>query len=322
MSDILYPKPHKIDSGHLDVGDGHEIYYEVSGNPLGYPVVYLHGGPGAGFSGQEHRFFDPEYYRVILFDQRGAGRSLPYAETKHNSPETLIADINRLRKHLDIGSWAVSGGSWGSALALLYTIKYPQHVHRLLLRGVFFADARGAKHIIEENGGAASTQPKYFEQYAHAPFVPETARQNLTQMYHDVFEYGDEKTQIDAAMRFDLWDTSIAYAQINENALKAIKRNPRRSLALTKLFFHFTVNHYLKKDYKKHIIDNLDLLAKMPIDIVHGECDWICPVDNAYELKQRCPHANLNVVLGAGHTMADPLIKEAFVERLDLWRDE
>ncbi len=322
MSEFLYPKPHKIEADHLDVGHDHQIYYEVSGNPDGVSIVHLHGGPGAGFSGREHRFFDPDYYRIILFDQRGAGRSLPYAETKHNSPETLIVDIHKLRKHLNIGSWAVSGGSWGSSLALLYATKYPQNVDRLLLRGVFFADARGSRHIIEANGGAAAIQPKYFEQYAYAPYVPESARQNLTQMYHDVFAYGDEKTQIDAAMRFDLWDTSIAYAQLNEKALQSIKRNPRRSLALAKLFFHFTVNYYIKNDYKKEILDKLDLLAKMPIDIVHGECDWICPVDNAYELKRKCPHANLNIVLGAGHTMADPLIKQAFIETLNNWRHE
>ena len=321
MSDLLYPKPSNVHSGHLEVSDGHELYYEISGNPDGFPVLYLHGGPGAGFSGAEHRYFDPDYYQVIIFDQRGAGRSLPYAETKNNSPEHLVADIEVLRKFLRLSNWSIAGGSWGSCLALLYATKYPNLVNRLMLRGIFYGDIKGAKHIIEKDG-AATIQPEYFEQYAHAPFVPESARHNLTQMYHDVFEYGDEKTQIDAAMRFDIWDTSIAYVQPNKKAIQNIRRNPGRSLALTKLFFHFTVNHYAKRDYKKDIFKKIETLKDIPIDIIHGECDWICPVANAYELKQKCPHANMNIVLGAGHTMADPEIRDSVIQTLNRWVEE
>ncbi len=319
VSKLLYPKPTHIDCGHLDVGDHHHLYYEVSGAENGYPVIYLHGGPGAGCSGQEHRFFDPDYFKIILFDQRGAGRSLPYASTDHNSPESLVEDIEALRQYLKLPSFALAGGSWGSCLAMLYTLKYPQYVRRLVLRGIFFGDGRGAKHIIEENG-AASVQPEYFEQYAYAAFIPENARHNLTQMYYDIFQYGDEDTQIEAAMRFDIWDTSIAYAAPNRKAIQSIKRNPRKSLALTKLFFHFTVNFFLKHDYKADILQKINLLQNLPIDIIHGECDWICPVDNAYELKRYCPHADLNIVLGAGHTMADPLIRDTFIKTLNGWR--
>ncbi len=321
MSDELYPKPENVESGHLDVGDGHQIYYEVSGNDDGYPVVYLHGGPGAGISGMEHRYFDTSFYKVILFDQRGAGKSLPYAEVEHNSPEHLIADIEKLRKHLGITTWAVCGGSWGSTLAMLYATKHPERVRRLLLRGIFFGDYKSSLYIIESDG-AASIQPEYFQQYAEAPYVPEAARHNLVQAYHDILMYGDRETQIEAAMRFHVWDASIAYAQVNKKVLEGIRRHPEQSLALSKLFFHFVLDSYAKHDYKKQILDHIEVLQRMPIDIIHGECDWICPVENAQELKARCPNANLNIVPGAGHTMADELIWRAFIQTLDRWKEE
>lgn len=320
-SDNLHPKPEYVEKDYLDVGDGHEIYYEVSGPEDGYPILYLHGGPGAGTSGAEHRYFDTSFYKVILFDQRGAGKSKPYAETNDNSPEHLLSDIENLRKHLDISSWAICGGSWGSTLGLLYATKYPQHVTRMLLRGIFFGDYRGSLHIIEAHG-AASIQPEYFQQYAEAPYVPEAARHNLTQAYHDILMYGDKETQIEAAMRFDIWDNSIAYAQPNTKALDFIRRNPERSLGLSKLFFHFVVNHYAHKDYKHQIISKLEVLQKMPIDIIHGECDWICPVENAIELKRRCPNANLNIVLAGGHTVGDPIIKQEIIDTLERWKEE
>lgn len=315
---MLHPLPENIESGYLPVGNRHKLYYEVSGNPEGVPILYLHGGPGGGISGREHQYFNPEKYKIILLDQRGAGKSTPYASTNHNSPEYLIEDLERLRRHLDIKNWIVTGGSWGSCLALLYTIKYPKRAKRLLLRGLFFGDLKGAQYIIEE-WGAAQTQPKYFEQYARAPFVPKDAQSNLTKMYYEIFEMGTRATQLNAALRFNLWDTSIAYREINEDALEAVRADKKKSLALAKLFFHFTVNAFALNDYKGRIFSKETLLKNIRVDIVHGECDWICPVQNAYEFKALCPHASVNIVPGGGHTMADPLIRDAFIETIENW---
>ncbi|MCB9965085.1 MAG: prolyl aminopeptidase [Rhodospirillales bacterium] len=321
MHKRLYPKPTDVTSGFLDVGNGHRLYYEVSGPPDGFPVLYLHGGPGAGCSGQEHRYFDPSFYRVILMDQRGAGKSTPYAETAHNSPEFLLQDIETLRKHLHIQKWAIAGGSWGTCLALLYAVKHPQHVLRLLLRGLFFGDPAGARHLAEE-GGASAIQPKYFEQYAHAPFIPPEARHNLIMAYHDILTFGDAPTRLEAAKRFDLWDTSIAFAHLNEPVLKTIENNPEGSLALATLFFHYARHYYTDSHLKGKIFAGKHALDDMLIDVIHGECDWICPVENAYEFKKYVPHANLTVILAGGHSMGDPLIRDAFVTTLNRWQDE
>ncbi|AXR07256.1 MULTISPECIES: prolyl aminopeptidase [Alteromonadaceae] len=274
----MYPQTDPYDSGYLDVGDGHELYYAQYGNPNGEAAVYVHGGPGGGCSYNEQRYFDPHYFRVILFDQRGAGKSKPYACTDHNSIRHLVNDLEMLRHHLDIARWNLVGGSWGSALSLFYALEHPQFVKRMLLRGIFLADLEGSLHIIED-GGANRYRDDYFAQYRD--LVPEDERQQgLVRPYYRLLTQGTEEQALEAATRFHLWDKAIANYNIDQQGLTEIANNREDNLAISRLFFHFVVNEY-SADNKIHLLSGQDTLKDIPLDIVHGQEDYICPVANA-----------------------------------------
>lgn len=309
-----------FEKGYIGVGGGHSLYFERHGNPHGIPVVWLHGGPGGGCSFNEHKYFNLDHYDLLIFDQRGAGKSTPFASTEENSIDLLIDDIEVLRRHFKHKSWHVAGGSWGSALALLYTLKYPKSVDRLLLRGIFFADRKGAYHIIEPDGAAARFQHmKWFQDYRD--LIPEAERaQGLMIPYYNRLTKGDRDVAVEAALRFMLWDTAICTLEPCQDFLDKIQADPQASLALSRIYFHYIVHEF--DDANRNKI--LDGFAKLdiPVDIVHGMQDWICPVENAQALHRACRNSNLKILENCGHSMIEPAMQQAFRLISDRWAEE
>lgn len=303
--------PELFDTGFLDVGDGHRLYYEQSGNPAGEPALYLHGGPGGGSHPAMRGFFNQEHYRVILFDQRGAGRSTPQGSTEHNTPSDLIADIEKIRLHLGIEKWLVAGGSWGSALSLFYALAHPQRVTALVLSGIFFADQKGARWLAEE-GGASEIMPEWFAPYRD--FIPPEQRAGgLGAAYHRIMEGGDPAMIREAARRFALWDTAILHFDLPLERLKEVEDAPEEFIPLSKIYFHYMV-HYFRDENKARILAGVRSLAHVPCDIIHGRYDLICPVRGAFELHQAFPGSRLHILDKTGHTAREPAIAAKILE--------
>jgi proline iminopeptidase len=311
----LYPEQQPYESGYYDVGGGHLLAFNRYGNPSGKPVVYLHGGPGAGTS-WEYKLFHPDHYNILLFDQRGAGASTPYAEIKNNSIEDLVTDIEKLRVETNVEQWSIAGGSWGSALGMFYAAKYPKRVSRMLLRGIFFADSIGAKHIIEADGAAARHRNLVFD--AYEKFIPENERRNgLMLPYYNRLMLGNAEGAVEAAWLFDRWDTSIASIEPKPEWLADIDANPMASLALSRLFFYYSV-HYFHEQNHPYLLNAMKQLD-VPVAIIHGRQDHICPVENAAELHAVCKNSSLDIIENCGHTMAELGLRKAFLSITDGW---
>lgn len=315
----MYPPVKPYRSGYLNVGQGHRLYWEESGNPDGAPVVDLHGGPGGGCEPFHRRFFDPKHYRIILFDQRGAGRSKPHACLRDNSIPLLVGDIERLRTSLGIERWFVSGGSWGSALGMYYAIAHPERVIRMMLRGIFFADMAGALDLVERD---RPEQNEYWSQFADWPPVQAARKEKgLFGAYHDILADGPHDLAQEAGIRFYLWDVSIATWRLNEKLLAHARAEPHVALALSRIFFSFAAREY-RDGNRDFLLQGMARLRDIPVDIVHGENDLICHVREAYALKEACPWARLHALPRTGHARIEPAMKKTIVEITDRWRGE
>lgn len=313
----MYPEIEPYSTGFLNVGDGHTLYYEECGNPEGTPLVFLHGGPGGGINPTLRRFFNPEKCRIILFDQRGAGKSTPYASIEHNSIERLISDIEQLRQTLCINKWIVYGISWGSALAQLYTVAHPERVTTLILCGTSFADKTGVSWLTEENG-ASELMPEWFEPYRN--FIPETSRaqKTLLQAYTEIVlnPNEDEQTKKEAVKRFMVWDTALLSFEPPYELIKEIENKPEDWIALCTLFLYFATHHY--RDENKEIIFNAaQNLGHIPCHIIHGRYDLICPVKKAFDLHKNWKNSTLYIVEKAGHRMVDEPTATKIIEVTD-----
>lgn len=304
----------------LSVSPIHQLHIEEYGNPAGKPVVYLHGGPGAGCSYNEHKLFNHDRFRTILFDQRGAGKSTPYASIQEQSTQALVDDIERVRECVGVQEWSVVGGSWGSALALYYANAHPDRVERLLLRGLFLADKNGALNI-SEDGGANLIRPDYWAQYAHWEHIDKADRHNLIEAYNKALNCNDKAIELEAAERFMTWDNSIATVEYQDEIIRDASDNPLDQLAISRLWFHYAKNEFSNR-LVPEIFTMYDALDGIPIDIVHGSHDYICPVNNARVFGKVYPHARINIIDGAGHSMLDPKISGAIKAVADRWIDE
>lgn len=297
----------------LDVGQGHSLYVAQFGKPDGFPVIYLHGGPGGGHNPAWQTYFDPEFYRIILFDQRGCGQSLPFAEIENNTTAQLINDIETIRATLGIDKWVVGGGSWGSALSLMYAHEHPKTVEHLLLRGVFFATKAGGSHIAEENGAVPYDQ-KYFDHYRD--LIPQEVRQHkgLIRAYDDIMKNGSPEEQLEAAKRFMIWDTSIAFSNIEASleALGIIAENPHDEIPITRIFMHYCVHEF--DDQNKGMLLNSKALSGIPMDIIQGRHDRICPVQNAIDLHGAFAHSALHICEDAGHNGMEGSIPQTNIQ--------
>jgi proline iminopeptidase len=311
---ILYPSIEPYSSGRLKVSELHELYYEEVGNPKGVPVVFLHGGPGGGVNETYRRFFDPKYYRVILFDQRGAGKSTPHAELKDNSTWHLVEDIEKLRGHLGIDRWIVFGGSWGSTLALIYAESHPQAVGALCLRGIFLCRRHELLWFYQE--GASRVFPEAFDKYLEV--IPLEERKDLISAYYKRLTSDDPKLRLEAARAWSVWEASTSKLSPDQNLMDQFGED-LFALAFARIECHYFMNRiFLETD--DWILKNASRLHSIPTQIVHGRYDMVCPVENAWDLKKALPDAKLHIIPDAGHSALENSIAQKLVAIMDEWR--
>jgi proline iminopeptidase len=307
----LYPPIEPYKQGVLDVGDGHRLYYEESGNPRGKPAVFLHGGPGGGGDVNARRFFDPGGYRIVVFDQRGAGRSRPHASLHANTTWDLVRDIERLRAELKISQWLVFGGSWGSTLALAYAERHPQAVTELVLRGIFLL--RKAELDWFYQRGASAFFPEYWGDFL-AP-IPDAERGDLLAAYHRRLNSGDEAERLAAARAWSIWEGATSALVPNED-LREEFGAPEFALALARIETHYFVNGGFL-DNERQLLEGVEAIRSIPAVIVQGRYDLVCPVTTAWELAERWPEADLRIVDKAGHSAYEPGIRHELVSATD-----
>jgi proline iminopeptidase len=311
----FYPEIEPYESGMLEVGDGHSIYWEASGNPSGKPAVFLHGGPG-GESGPNHRrLFDPEKYRIILLDQRGSGRSLPHAsdagaDLSTNTTWHLVADLERLREHLGIARWLVFGGSWGSALALAYAETHPERVSELVLRGIFTLRASELEWFYE--GGAEQVYPDLWEAFLEP--VPLAERGNLIAAYSRMLNDPDPAVHGPAAVAWSTWEASTITLLRRPDVI-ATFAEPRYAIAFARIENHYFVNKGWFDEGQ--LIRDAGILRDIPGVIVQGRYDICTPPVTAWDLHKSWPEAEFVMVPDAGHSFDEPGILSALIEATD-----
>jgi len=309
--EILYPPIEPRHHGWLDVGDGHEIYFEESGNPDGKPCVFVHGGPGGGSSPEARQFFDPERYRIIVFDQRGCGRSRPHASLEANTTWHLVSDIERLRESLNIKQWLVFGGSWGSTLALAYAQTHPEAVTELVLRGIFLLRPQEIHWFYQE--GASALYPDTWQNYL-AP-IPEAERGNLLQAFHKRLTSDDEATRLAAARAWSVWEASASFLIQNQDFMEKLDA-PDAALAMARIECHYFINDGFF-DSPNELLENIDRIRHIPTVIVQGRYDVVCPPVTAWDLHNAWPEAQFNLISNAGHSAFDPANTQALVAATD-----
>ncbi|BAD56494.1 putative hydrolase [Nocardia farcinica IFM 10152] len=316
----LYPPIEPFDSGMLDVGDGQRVYWEVSGNPEGKPVVFLHGGPGGGTAPLHRRFFDPACYRIVLFDQRGCGRSTPHiadgADLSVNTTWHLVADIEALREHLGVERWQVFGGSWGSTLALAYAQRHPERVTEMVLRGVFLLRRKEIDWYY--NGAAGYVYPDEWEKFL-AP-VPAGERDgDLVAAYHRLLHSPDPAVVERAAVAWSVWEGSTSSLLPHPDRV-AETAEPRFAIAFARI-----ENHYFRHGgflAEGQLLRDIDRIAHLPVEIVQGRHDIVCPAVSAWELHRAWPGSRLHIVDDAGHAANEPGIVHHLVEATDRFAKE
>lgn len=302
----LFPPLEPYDSGRIAVDDIHTLYWEEAGNPDGPAILFLHGGPGAGCGETARQFFDPAYWRIILFDQRGSGRSTPLGELRGNTTENLVADIEKLRVARGIEKWHIFGGSWGSTLALAYGETHPDRCLSFILRGIFtMRKAEVAWYI----GGLASVFPDAWA--AYVSLIPEEERGDVLGAYLKRLTSKDESVREEATRRMLVYETSCA-SLISDAEKIAQAAAEKCDSAMPLMEAHYLTNNLFTPDSK--LLDNVDCLRSIPCIIVQGRYDMICPMTTAYELHQRWPEAQFVVVPDAGHSAFDPGMRSALIE--------
>ncbi len=310
----LYPAIEPYDSGRLRVSDLHELYYEQVGNPQGCPVVYLHGGPGDGIHKEFRQFHDPDVYRVVLFEQRGCGKSTPFAELKDNTTWDLVDDIEKLRKHLGIDNWQVYGGSWGSTLALAYAETHPDRVNQMVLRGIFLGTTDEADWLY--SSGASEIFPEAWQQFIS--HIPADERSNLVDAYYRRLTSDDEETRLKAAIEWTRWEASVMYLVPRpEVVAEAIQGKHAEPLARVEC--HYFVNDCFLKT-ENQLLDDIHRIQHIPAVIVQGRYDAVTTAKNAWKLHQAWPKAELRIVPTAGHASLDPDIVHELISATDGFR--
>lgn len=290
----------------LAVEPPHELYIDESGNPDGIPVLFVHGGPGGGCGRYDRRFFDPEMYRIILFDQRGAGRSRPHAELTGNNTQALVRDIEAIREHLGIDKWMLFGGSWGSTLSLVYAQTHPERVLALVLRGIFLCRPDDIQWFYQS--GASRLFPDYWEDFC-APIAP-AERDDMLGAYYRLLTGENQIQQMQAAKAWSCWEGRTATLKPSPEVVDSFTE-PHRALSMARIEAHFFMNDsFLTPD---QILRDAAKLAGIPGIIVHGRYDVICPLDNAHALHKAWPGSELHIIREAGHASREPGIVDALI---------
>jgi proline iminopeptidase len=298
----LFPETQPFDSGRLAVEPPHEIYYEQYGNPAGKPALFVHGGPGGGSSRIQSRFWDPSKYRVVLFDQRGCGRSTPHASLENNTTWHLVADMERLRRHLRIARWQVFGGSWGSTLALAYAQTHPEAVTELVLRGIFLLRRREIEWFYQE--GASRLFPDAWESYLLP--IPEAERSDLLGAYHRRLISDDAELRLRAAKAWSLWEAQTSTLRPNA-AMQSSMGRDEFALAFARIECHYFANEGFFT-HEGQLLSNVGAIRHIPAVIVQGRYDVVCPIDTAWALHRAWPEAEFHIAAGAGHSAFEPEI--------------
>ncbi len=310
----LYPPIEPFASERLRVSDVHELYIEQSGRPDGQPVIFLHGGPGAATSASQRRFFDPQTYRIVLFDQRGCGKSTPSADLTDNTTWELVADVERIREHLGIDRWLVFGGSWGSCLALAYAETHPERVTGLVLRGIFMLRPHEIRWFYQE--GASFVFPELWETFL-AP-IPVEERGDLLTAYHRRLTGPDPGARAACAQAWSNWEASTINMLPNAQTV-ADMTTAQASDQLARIESHYFMNggFFERPD---QLLTNVDPIRRIPAVIVQGRYDMCCPVTTAWDLHMRWPEAAFEVVPDAGHSASEPGIADRLVQATDRFR--
>ncbi|HSO38102.1 MAG TPA: prolyl aminopeptidase [Labilithrix sp.] len=312
----LYPEVEPFNVGRLTVSPVHDLYYEESGNPKGKPVVFLHGGPGGGTEAKHRRYFDPAVYRIVLFDQRGCGRSTPFASLEANTTWDLVADIERLREKLAIDKWQVFGGSWGSTLALAYAETHPERVSELVLRGIFLLRKEEIQFFYQQ--GTSWIFPDAWEAYLN--HIPEAERGDLLRAYYKRLTSTDPKVQSEAAKVWSVWEGRTS-CLIPNAELIARTAGDEFALAFARIESHYFVNDgWLTGGRELLAPANIEKIRKIPGVIVQGRYDVVCPAKSAWDLHTVWPEADLKIVPDAGHAASEPGIVHELVSATDRFR--
>ena len=311
----LYPEIEPYNEFNLKVSDLHTIYVEESGNQNGKPVIFLHGGPGGGIEPIYRRYFNPEKWRIIIFDQRGCGKSTPHAELEQNTTWDLVADIEKIRKHLDIDTWVIFGGSWGSTLSLTYSISHPERCKALVLRGIFMIRKKEIQWFYQE--GASYIYPDAWEKYLEP--IPENERHDLVSAYYKRLTSDDESVRLEAAKAWSIWEASTSKLLPSNNSLHQFD-NPKVAEAFARIECHYFKNDgFFESD--EWILENTATIQNLPAVIIQGRYDVVCPATSAWELHKNLPQADFYIIQDAGHSMTEEGILAKLVEYTDKYSD-
>ncbi|MFK7840606.1 MAG: prolyl aminopeptidase [Bdellovibrionales bacterium] len=308
----LFPAIEPYSSGYIAVDDMHNLYWEQSGNPDGVPVVVLHGGPGAGASPVHRRFFDPEHYRIIIFDQRGCGRSSPLGCLENNNTQFLIKDLEVLREHLNINAWHLFGGSWGSTLAMLYAIAYADRCLSLVMRGIFFCEADEIDWFLY---GMRTVFPEAWKQFT--AILTQAEKNNILDSYYNRLTDKSSDIQMEAAICWSLYEGACASLHPNLETITS-RDQKEHALALARLEAHYFKYEMISPE--DSILNQIDAIRHIPCTIVQGRYDIICPIRGAYALHQAWPEADYVVIADAGHSALDPALRSRLIEATEHYK--
>ncbi|MBN20263.1 MAG: prolyl aminopeptidase [Bdellovibrionaceae bacterium] len=306
----LYPEIEPYQTHTLKVSDLHTVFIEECGNPNGKPVIFVHGGPGGGVNSTHRRYFNPEKYRIILFDQRGCGKSTPFACLEENTTWDLVSDMEKIRNHFKIEKWQVFGGSWGSTLALAYAQSHPQRVSELVLRGIFLIRDEEIEWFYQK--GASAVFPDAWEHYLNA--IPKEEHDDLLSAYYKRLTSGEKETQIKAAKAWSVWEGSTSQLFPDPDFTAGYEKD-EFALAFARIECHYFKNKGFLQE--KPILDHIDSIRSIPTVIVQGRYDMVCPMQTAWALHKKWPEASLKVIPDAGHSAGEPTIAAALVEATD-----
>jgi len=307
----LYPEIKPYNTFQLKVSNLHEIFVEESGNPKGRPVIFLHGGPGGGIEPIYRQYFNPEKWRIIIFDQRGCGKSFPHAELKENTTWDLVEDIEKIRKKLEIDTWTIFGGSWGSTLSLSYSIVHPERCDAIILRGIFMLRKKEIDWFYQ--GGCSFIYPDAWEKYLSP--IPKDEQNNLVKAYYKRLTSKDKTVRINAARAWSIWEASTSKLIQTEKALHSFD-NDDVAEAFARIECHYFINKgfFENEDW---ILNNVNKISDKPIEIVQGRYDVVCPMTSAWELHKKLPDASFHVIQDAGHSMLESGIQKKLIEITD-----
>ena len=310
----LYPPIEPYQAGYLKASGLHEIYHEQSGNPDGRPVLFVHGGPGGGTEPFQRQFFDPAAYRIVLFDQRGCGKSRPHASLEENTTWHLVEDMERLRQELGIERWAVFGGSWGSTLSLAYAETHPDRVRALVLRGIFLVRPKEIRWFYQE--GTSFLYPDAWEDYLRP--IPEAERHDLVAAYYRRLTSPDPAVRAEAARAWSVWEGSTSKLRPDPTLIARFGAD-----AFAEAFARIECHYFVHDSFLRHpeqLLDDVDRIRHIPAVIVQGRYDVVCPMVSAWDLHRRWPEADFHVVPDAGHSALEPGTVDRLVQATDRFR--